>query len=112
MRAAATFARVTLATVVAWSAWYFAARWWPAQCWEDGCVESDAAGHAGVRWAMWLTVVALGALAAALAASPRWFDASPRRVAMTTALAVACFAVVVLTLGDPFPSRRPPSYGE
>ena len=88
MRATAAFAWIVFTVVAAWSAWYFAARWWPAQCWEDGCMERDAPGSAGVRSAMWLVALALGALAA------------------------ASFAVVVLTLGELFPPRRPPFYGE
>jgi hypothetical protein len=110
MRAARALAWGTLTALVAWSVWYFAARWWPAQCRVDGCVEQDGPGQATLRYGMWASALAFSAVSAAMA-RPK-FQATARRVALTAALALTCFAVVVGTLGELFPPEMPPIYGE
>jgi hypothetical protein len=110
MRAARALAWGTFIALVAWSTWYVTARWWPAQCRIDGCVEQDGPGHAVLRSGMWLLALVLSVVSVTVS-RPK-YEATARRVAFAAALAVACFAVVVATLGDVFPPGRPPSYGE
>ena len=109
MRAARALAWGTLIALVAWSTWYFVARWLPAQCRLDGCIERDGPGHAALRYGMWISALAFSAVSVAVT-RPK-FEATGLRVTLIAALAVTCFAVVVGTLGEIFPPEAPPIYG-
>jgi hypothetical protein len=109
MRVARALAWGTLIALLAWSTWYFVARWWPAQCRVDGCVERDGPGHATLRYGMWLVALTFSILGVAVTRAR--FGATPLRVALIAAIAIACFAVVLGTLGEVFPPRTPPLLG-
>ena len=110
MRAARAIAWTVFGTIAIWSVWFFLARWIREQCWNDGCAAPAPAGHASIRYALWLTGILLGFLAVSF--TSRRSTAGPVRIILTSAVAAACFVGVLTTLGDVLPPHRPPTFGE
>ena len=89
------------ALVVGWSIWFLFARWAPTHCTRDACPivlgDRSSEGERVLRYVLWIASVAFAVRAVGLP------ERAPRKVLIAAGLSLACFAAVLVTLGEPFP---------
>jgi hypothetical protein len=90
-----------LALVVGWSIWFFLARWAPTHCTGDACPivfgDRSSEGERVLRYVLWIASVGFAVRAVG---KP---ERTPHKVLIAAGLSIACFAAVLVTLGEPFP---------